>query len=194
MNKKVLNAGCGPKLPDRLQSAFRDGSWQEVRMDLVGSLTDMDQIPDRSFDAVWCSHTLEHLHTHQVPHAIRSIRRVLNPDGFALVTSPDLEPIAALISEGRGEDVAYQSPMGPITALDMLFGHGASIERGNFYMAHKTGFTADSMARHFLASGFVEVLVTKGNCFDIWALALMPSADKDTIVSDLARHGLDFNE
>jgi SAM-dependent methyltransferase len=202
MIKKVLNAGCGPQHPDRLHAAFRNGAWQEVRMDidprvspdLVGSLAGLDQIPDASFDAVWCSHSLEHLYSHEVATAIRGIFRILSPAGFALVTSPDLEPIAALIAEGRGEEVAYQSPLGPITALDMVYGHAASIERGNIYMAHNTGFTAERIARLFLQEGFVEILVTKGICFDLWALALMPNADKQQIRSDLRDSGLDFFE
>jgi ubiquinone/menaquinone biosynthesis C-methylase UbiE len=165
-----------------------------VEPDLVGSLTNMDQIADQSFDAVFCSHSLEHLHAHEVIIALQSIFRILHPAGFALITSPDLEPIAALVSQGRGEEVAYQSPIGPITALDMLFGHTASIERGNHYMAHKTGFTTERIARLFLQAGFDEVLVTKGVCFDLWVLALNPGAGKNLILSDLQKSGLDFVE
>ncbi|WP_197961149.1 class I SAM-dependent methyltransferase [Bradyrhizobium agreste] len=162
--------------------------------DIVASLEDMSQIADRSFDAVYCSHSLEHLHPHDVRSALRGIVRVLKPDGFALVTSPDLEPIAALVAQGRGEEIAYQSPLGPITALDMIYGHAASIERGNYYMAHNSGFTEDSIARLLLEARFEEVLVIKGNCYDFYALALMPQADKAQILDELHQGGLDFAE
>lgn len=165
-----------------------------VAPDIVGSLTDLDQLTDDSFDAVFCSHSLEHLHTHDVGKALRGIFRILQPTGFALITSPDLEPIAKLVSEGRGEEIAYQSSVGPITALDMIYGHAASIERGNTYMAHNTGFTADRVARLLLEAGFVEVLVTEGDCFDLWAVALMPDAEKDSILTSLDENGLDFFE
>lgn len=202
MVKKVLNAGSGPVNPERLQLAFRNGGWQEVRMDvdprvapdIVGTLEDLGQVADRSFDAVYCSHSLEHLHPHHVRHALRGIARILKTDGFALITSPDLEPIAALVAGGRGEEVAYQSPLGPITALDMIYGHAASIEKGNFYMAHNSGFTEDRIARLLLEARFDEVLVIKGNCYDFYALALMPEADKDQILSELRGGGLDFTE
>jgi SAM-dependent methyltransferase len=200
MMKKVLNAGSGPAAPDRLHPAFRNGAWQEVRLDinprvspdLIGSLEDLGQIEDNSFDAVYCSHSLEHLHQHDVVSAMRGISRILRPDGFALVTTPDLEPIAALIVQGRLEDVAYQSPAGPITALDMLYGHAASIAAGNHFMAHKTGFTEDRIARLFLEACFEEVLVIKGRSYDLFALALMPAADKARIVSELRSADLDF--
>jgi SAM-dependent methyltransferase len=198
--KKVLNAGCGPANPDRLHPAFRNGAWQEVRMDvdprvapdIVGSLEDLGQIADKSFDAVYCSHSLEHLYHHDVVFAIRGIARILRQDSFALITAPDLEPIAALVVQGRAEAVAYMSPIGPITALDMLYGHAASIAAGNQFMAHKTGFTEDRIARLLLEARFEEVQVVKGPSYDLFALALMPEADKDRIVAELRAGGLDF--
>lgn len=202
MLKKVLNAGCGPVNPERLQRSFRNGGWQEVRMDvdprvapdIIGSLEDLSQVADKSFDAVYCSHSLEHLHPHDVRSALRGIVRVLKSDGFALITSPDLEPIAALIAQGRGEEVAYESPLGPITALDMIYGHAASIERGNHFMAHNTGFTEERMARLLLEARFDEALLIKGNCYDFYALALMPQANKPHILAELRNGGLDFTE
>lgn len=198
--KKVLNAGCGPAIPDRLQRTFRNGAWQEVRMDvdprvspdIIGALEDLGQIADRSFDAVYCSHSLEHLHPHDVVSALRGTARILRPDGFALITTPDLEPIAALIVQGRAEEVAYLSPAGPITALDMVYGHAASIAAGNHFMAHNTGFTEDRIARLLLEARFEEVLVVKGQSYDLFALALMPEADRDQIVAEFRSGGLDF--
>lgn len=183
--KRVLNTGSGPFNPMKLHPAFRTGGWTEVRLDidarvspdLIGSVSDMHAlVPDAAFDAIWSSHNVEHLHTHQVLPAFRELNRVLRPDGFALVTCPDLQAIAALIVEGKAEATVYTAPAGPITTLDMLFGHGASIASGNTYMAHNTGFTADRIARLFLDAGFAEVRTGKGGFFDLWALALMPEA------------------
>ena len=165
-----------------------------VAPDIIGSLEDLGQLADNSFDAIYCSHSLEHLHPHDVTSALRGISRVLKPDGFALITTPDLLPIAALIVEGRAEDAAYQSPVGPITALDMLYGHAASIAKGNHFMAHNTGFTEDRIARLLLEARFDEVLVIKGISYDIYALALMPNVDKAQIVKELRVGGLDFTD
>lgn len=149
----------------------------QVKPDLVGSVTDMRGFaPDASFDAIWSSHNVEHLHTHEVVTGFSEFARVLKPDGFALVTCPDLEAVATLIVEGKVETTIYTSPAGPITALDMLFGHSRSIAMGNSYMAHNTGFTTDRIGRVFLDVGFSEVRTGKGQFYDLWALALMPEA------------------
>ena len=133
---RVLNAGSGPQSNQSLHPLFAPDTWVEVRFDIdptakpdiVGSITEMGSaFPPQSFDAVWSSHTLEHLHHHQVLTALTEFRRVLKPTGFALVTCPDLEAIASLILTKGPDVVAYVSPAGPITPLDMLFGHCASI-------------------------------------------------------------------
>lgn len=198
--RRVLNAGCGAYAPDRLHAAFRTLGWSETRLDIdsraapdiVGSITDLGKIDDATFDAIWCSHNLEHLHTHDVPKALAEFRRVLKPDGFALITSPDLEAVAELVVNGRIDDVAYQSPAGPITALDMLYGLSASVARGNLFMSHHTGFTADRLGRLMVNSGFAEVLAKRGTAFDVWALGLMPRANKKRLLLHLRANKLDM--
>lgn len=183
--RRVLNTGSGPLNPMKLHPVFRNGGWTEIRLDidsrvapdLVGSVSNMrGLVGDGIFDAVWSSHNVEHLHAHEVLPAFRELARVLRPDGFALVTCPDLHAIATLILEGKAESAIYTAPAGPITTIDMLFGHGPSIASGNTYMAHNTGFTADRIARYFLDVGFTEVRTGKGGFYDLWALALMPEA------------------
>jgi SAM-dependent methyltransferase len=198
--KSVLNTGCGPYAPDRLHPAFRGSDWSEVRFDIdklarpdiVGSITDLGTIGDATFDAIWCSHNLEHLHTHDVPKALSEFHRVLKPDGFALIATPDLEAIAELVVKGRLEDVAYQSPAGPITALDMIYGLSSAISNGNFFMSHHTGFTADRLGRLLIDSGFAEVLAKNGSWFDLWTLGLMPEANKESVLRHLRAHQLDL--
>jgi SAM-dependent methyltransferase len=199
-SRRVLNTGCGSYTPERLHAAFRNGGWKEVRYDIdqrvkpdiVGSITNLSGVQTASFDAIWCSHNLEHLHTYEIPKALAEFRRVLKPDGFALITTPDLEAIAELVVNGRLEDTAYQSPAGPITALDMMFGLSTAIARGNVFMAHNTGFTADRIGRVLIESDFHEVFVKRGAHFDLWALALMPEADKDTLLAQLRASNLDL--
>jgi SAM-dependent methyltransferase len=198
--KRVLNAGSGPHEVDRLHPVFRNSDWTEVRYDvdkrvkpdIVGSIVDLGSIGNATFDAIWCSHNLEHLYTHDVPKALAEFRRVLRPDGFALICTPDLETIAELVVSGHLEDVAYQSSAGSITALDMLYGFSASIERGNLFMSHHTGFTTDRLGRLLVDSGFSEVLVKRGPCYDLWALALMPKANKKNVLLHLRANMLDL--
>lgn len=198
--KRVLNAGSGPYDFDRLHPVFRNPGWKEIRYDIdkrvrpdvVGSIVDLAAIGDAAFDAVWCAHNLEHLHSHEVPKALAEFRRVLKPGGFALLCTPDLEAIAELVLDGRLEDAAYQSPAGPITALDMLYGLSVSIAQGNLFMSHHTGFTTDRLGRLLVDCGFAEVLVKRGLSYDLWAVALMPEANKQNLLVYLRANGLDL--
>lgn len=183
MHRTVLNIGSGPARPEKLHPAFRGADWRELRLDIdpavepdiIGSMTDMGgAVADGSIDAIWSSHNIEHLHAHEVPTALAEFRRVLKGDGFALITCPDIEAVAALVLENGLDAVAYVSPAGPVTPLDMLFGHGASIAAGHGFMAHRTGFTVTRLARVVLEAGFAEVRLAKGR-LDLWALCLMPN-------------------
>jgi len=198
--RRVLNAGSGPPANRHLHPIFSSSGWSEVRLDidpraaahLTGSIVDMSAlVPAQSFDAIWSSHSLEHLYAHEVPRALTEFVRVLNADGFALITSPDLETVAAMVVEQGLDHTAYMSPVGPITPHDMLFGHSASIARGMTFMAHNTGFSCASLGNLLAAAGFATVLV-KRDKFDLWALALMQNADKASIQQDLKTSGLDM--
>jgi SAM-dependent methyltransferase len=178
----VLHVGCGVAHPDKLPAAyFPLPEWRELRLDIdpgvapdiVASLTDMTPVADGSVDAVWSSHNLEHLHTHEVPQALAEFRRVLRPTGFALITLPDLQAVAELVAQDRLAEAAYVSPMGPITPLDILYGHGASLAQGNAFMGHRTGFTAKTLGAALLAAGFPRVQVARDGRFGLWAMAHM---------------------
>jgi predicted SAM-dependent methyltransferase len=203
MNKRVLHVGCGRPGPLRLHAAFRGAGWTELRLDvdpavrpdIVASITDMrDVVDNESCDALYASHTLEHLHTHDVPPALAEFRRVLAPDGFALLRSPDLAAIASALLQHGPDHVAYVAPAGPITPLDMLFGHNRSIRKGQSAMAHHTGFTEERIGRLILAAGFAEARTLPLPEFDLWAVAFMPEADVTSIIRELAQHGLRFED
>lgn len=178
--KKFLHIGCGAAPKERLPECFRTDDWQEIRLDIdkrvkpdiVASITDMSAINNGMVEAVWSSHNLEHLEDFQIPLALREIRRVLKPGGFALITLPDLGFVAKLVAEGKGDDVLYTSPAGPITPLDMMFGHQRSIANGNYFMAHRTGFTAARLKNKLAEAGFSEVRVLPGKSYDLWAVAI----------------------
>ena len=140
--KQILNAGSGPPV-DAMHPAFDWPIWQEVRIDieprnapdLVGSISDMRAVvDDKSFDAVWSSHCIEHLYDHEVQQALCEFRRILSNDGFAIISCPNLDAIAKLIVSEDIKSVAYISPAGPIRLLDMIYGHSRSVETGRVHM------------------------------------------------------------
>lgn len=182
--KTVLHVGCGAPDPQKLNRWFDlNSGWREVRLDIdpdvqpdiVASMLDMNMIADASHDALYSSHNIEHLYPHEVGVALREFGRVLKPDGFALITCPDLQAVADLIADDKLEDTAYISPAGPIAPLDMTYGLRAALARGNLFMAHRTGFTQRTLGQHLLSSGFAQVVVKRDvPAFALWALAHRP--------------------
>ncbi|MCB6177854.1 class I SAM-dependent methyltransferase [Rhodobacter sp. Har01] len=181
---RVLHVGCGAAHPDKLPEAFFPrGVWAEVRLDIdpgvapdiVASITDMAVVPTASVDAVWSAHNLEHLWAHEVRLALAEFLRVLRPGGFALVTMPDLQQVAALVAEGNLEGPAYMSALGPIAAIDMLYGFRPALAEGNAFMGHRCGFTAVSLTAHLQAAGFADVRVQRDGGYALWATAVKPA-------------------
>ena len=140
----------------------------------------MIDIKSESIDAVYSSHNIEHLYPHQVKTALQEFNRVLKKEGFALITCPDLVSTCKLISEDKLTETAYTSPAGPITPLDILYGHRQSISKGNEFMAHKTGFTTKTICNYLLEAGFLKVATKARNVyFDLWAMGKKENISKD---------------
>jgi hypothetical protein len=187
--------------PTRLHQIFRSSLWEEIRFDIdettrpdiTGSVVQLSPwVEDESCDAIWASHVLEHLAQHEVSKALGEFRRALVRTGFVLVRVPDIEAVAQFIIDGRLREIIYISPAGPITPLDMMFGHGASIARGSHAMRHGTAFTETSLAAAFIDAGFFEVRTTRTEAYEVWALAVMPSCDISQVVNDLWSTGLNL--
>ena len=179
--KNFLHVGCGPKQKSATTNGFNSEDWSEIRYDIdesvdpdyVGSMTDMSVIEGGSVDAVFSSHNIEHLYPHEVAIALGEFSRVLNDDGMVVLTCPDLQSVCELVAQDKLTEPAYVSPAGPIAPLDILYGHRASMQKGNLYMAHKCGFTQKVLVASLKNVGFISV-VSKGRgspYFDLWAIA-----------------------
>ncbi|UOD51418.1 class I SAM-dependent methyltransferase [Orrella daihaiensis] len=178
--KVLVHVGAGSPNGRPLPECFQDDEWAEVRVDInpaarpniVASVTDMAGVPTAGADAVFSSHTHEHLDDHEAEQGFEEVFRVLKPGGFLLINVPDLAQIAELILQGQADEVLYDSKAGPIRPIDMLFGHQASLKSGNGYMAHRTGFTAQRLQRFCFKVGFNDVRVRAGGNWDLWGVAV----------------------
>jgi SAM-dependent methyltransferase len=146
-----------------------------VEPDIVASIVDMANVESESVDAVWSSHNLEHVYAHEVPVVLRGFHRVLRPGGEALLTMPDLQAVGKYISRGNLEDTVYVSPAGPISALDMVFGLRSSVRQGNEFMAHRTGFSVQTLTAKLRDVGFEGVEV-RSKDLALWAQARKPAS------------------
>jgi predicted SAM-dependent methyltransferase len=178
---KLLHVGCGPKRKDHTTQGFNTPEWHEIRLDIdpsaepdvIGTMTDMSAVATASVDSVYSSHNIEHLYPHEVPLALAEFLRVLKPDGFFVVTCPDLQSVCKLVAEDKLTDAAYTSPAGPIAPIDILYGLRSSMAQGNLYMAHRCGFTQKVLTATLQAAGFksVATMARAHPYFDLWAVA-----------------------
>jgi len=185
--KRVLNVGGNDR--SITMPAHFEG-WEKVwldidpavKPDLVCDARELATLPAAQFDAVYCSHNLEHYHRHEVPKVLRGFLHVLKPEGFIHVRVPDLgELMRVVVDKGMDiDDVLYQSPAGPITVRDTIYGYGLEIERsGNDFFAHKTGFTRKSLAAMLAQCGFAQIYVGQGS-FEVIAFAFRAPPDSET--------------
>lgn len=155
MSGRALHVGCGGHaLPSWL------GDWEEVKLDInsdvepdiVASMTDLGEIGE--FDLIYSSHCLEHLHPWEVEKALSEFLRVLSTGGKLLLVLPDLEDVRPT------NEVLFVADCGPVTGLDMYFGHAESLKT-NVYMQHKTGFVKETLIEALTKAGFTGVVVNR---------------------------------
>ena len=195
--KQFLHVGCGPARKGPRTPGFAGDEWHEIRLDIdpmvapdiIASITDLSGIEPATVDAVFSSHNIEHLYPHEAPIALMDFHRVLNDDGYLVITCPDIAAVASYSAANGLDAVAYKSGMGPITPLDILYGHNASIRDGNVYMAHRTAFTRETLQKALANSGYGSVLtLSKPARFELWAIATKREQDKADVAELAARH------
>jgi Methyltransferase domain len=192
----ALHVGCGTYAREKLPPVFRDAGWREIRLDIdpdvqpdiVANLIDMRVVSDGAVDAVYSSHNIEHLYPHEVALALGEMQRVLKPTGFVFLKLPDLQEVARHVAEGNLTEPLYLSPMGPIAALDIMFGHRASLAAGNAFMAHRTGFTADTLGIALIKAGFAAAMVQRTpSAFCLTAVAFRNKPIREQMATAQAR-------
>jgi predicted SAM-dependent methyltransferase len=184
----VLNVGGNDKairIPPHYEG------WEHVLLDiqaapgvdLVHDARRLAELRPATFDAVYCSHNLEHYYPHEVPLVLAGFRHVLKNDGFVDIRVPDIAAVMrhAIAHDMELDDVLYESPAGPISVHDVIYGYGREIEAsGEDYFAHKRGFTHKSLLAALQQARFPAVWLTEPEPFAVGALAFkqQPTAEQ----------------
>jgi SAM-dependent methyltransferase len=177
--KTLLHVGCG-SLDKSALKGFNSEDWDEIRFDIdpsvypdiEGTLTDMHAVDTGSIDAIYSSHNIEHVFPHEVHTVLLEFHRVLKPDGMVVLTCPDLVSVCQAVVNDRLMDTLYESTAGPIAPIDVIYGHRDAIEKGQLYMAHKTGFTYSTLYDAFFKAGFkFNVGSARPKHFDLWIVS-----------------------
>lgn len=126
---------------------------------------------DGSFEAVYASHLLEHLHLSEGMALLRECHRVLRPGGVIRIVVPDLESAIRDYVERREHAETYRNTFLTRTRADelnsrMLFHEATPVPGGfamrtfrlhNAFHQHKWMYDAESLSAHLSAAGFREV-------------------------------------
>ncbi len=186
--KKVLNVGGNSK---EIQLPSQYTNFNHILLDIdskgmpdiVCDARKLTTLDPTQFDAVYCSHNLEHYYRHEVSLILAGFIHVLKDGGFAHIRVPDINEVMRVTIERSldVDDVLYKSQAGPITVLDVLYGYGIEIERsGQDFFAHKTGFTEKSLINALQRSGFSKIYSQTGN-LEVNAIAFKGDPDKTLI-------------
>ncbi len=186
-DRRVLNVGGGSKgvaLPPHFQD------WGQLLLDidarvgadLVGDARALrETVAANSFDAVYCSHNLEHYYRHDVDKVLQGFLHLLKAEGFAEIRVPDIGELIKLLAKDDLdiEKEIYATSVGPITAHDMFYGYAPEIEAsGQDFYAHKTGFSRDSLLRALRSNGFGEIYFAPPlSLLELHAFAFKTNAD-----------------
>ena len=188
--KILFNVGAGhPQSGARIPDAFQSAEWKEVRLDIdpanepdvIGTMLDMSAMPSESADAIYSSHTIEHLYPNEIPLAMKEFLRVLKPQGFAVITCPDLQAAAEMIAQDKLMEVAYTTGSGMVvTPFDIVYSHREYTGRDKPFMAHHCGFTLKVLNGTLKSNGFASVAgKRRARGLDLWVVAMKEQTDED---------------
>lgn len=204
--KKFLHVGCGPKRKNSTTKVFNTDDWEELTLDIdpscnpdfIGTMTDLSMIEDESFDAVYSSHNIEHLFIHDALVAVKEFNRILKKTGYVMIICPDLiSTCEQILKKGLFKPLYYTkdpktgglSKESYVSGIDILYGWRPELQKGNYYMAHKSGYDEKGLVSLFRENDFKYIFSTsRKNFFDIQLLAFKDTVDQGLGESLLREH------
>lgn len=177
----VLNVGGGSKdIPIPAHYAH----WTHLLLDIaprfgvdvVRDARELGLLDPDQFDAIYCSHNLEHYYRHDCAQVLAGFFHVLKPDGYAEIRVPDMNSVlrAAVARDLDIDDALYHTQTGqPISVHDVIYGLGSEIEQsGEDFFAHKRGFTSKSLMMALRDAGFQTIVINEhASIYEVRALA-----------------------
>lgn len=187
--KTVLNVGGHSK---GIALPHRYAGWRVVMLDvdpasgadIIMDARHLDRLPHAEFDAVYCSHALEHFSEADGELVARGFSHLLKPDGFAEVAVPNIAGLIAAAARGSMEltDTWYLwNDTLPIRVGDVLYGSQREIAGGNEYFAHKWGYSPKSLRALLNRCGFPSVALATRDEYEIIAFAFAKETSGDEI-------------
>ncbi len=192
MTKRFLNVGGGDKETE-IPNIY--SGWDHVLLDIDPAVSpdicmdarSLETIEGGQFNAVYCSHNLEHYFAHDVKKVLAGFHHVLKSDGFVEIRVPDMDALFKEIVTKKLDidDLLYQSDDGPVLVRDVIYGFGPQIEQsGVDFYAHRTGFTRKSIHAATTKAGFPYSVFTRGRHLELAVRAFKqkPNPEQATLL------------
>jgi len=146
---------------------FEDDVWTvktydaepKIEADYTGHIFKMDAIEDNSIDALWCQQIMQRYYMPHVLEALKEFKRVMRDDALLYINVPDGQLAAAHLAHENFYKPLYETPAGPITAVDIVYGYQKAILAGNRHMAHHSVFSLKQLGTLLRDAGFSDVKV-----------------------------------
>jgi predicted SAM-dependent methyltransferase len=163
-----LNIGSQDNRPDGWMSVDINPGPNGVYLDA----TNMKSIPDGAFDAVLCEHMIEHVSGLDGMAVMRSIYRILKPEGVARFVTPRLERFAKTIlnqSDDFDREIGLFADAFKNTRVESEYPNFTRVDYINLMFrewGHKYLYTCDDLAEKLRSVGFRSVTETLPNAVD----------------------------
>jgi SAM-dependent methyltransferase len=175
--KVVLHLGWMSALEGRLTPLFPAEEWREIRFDcdarakpdILGRLDKFEGIADGSIDVVYAPQLIQRFPLPGVPLIIREMMRVLKDGGRAIITAPNAQIAATYLANNQPFQPLYETKLGPITPIDLLYGLRAGIVQGENHYQHRSGYTYEQMGLLLRDAGFTNIAVQR-KAYEITAI------------------------
>ena len=184
--RKVLNVGGNSKkIPLPIQYETFEHLLLDIDPtgdpDVLCDSRELTKLNGEQFDMIYCSHNLEHYYEHDVRLVLTGFMHVLKSGGGIHLIVPDMQTVFQTIIEKKLDidDVLYESALGPIRVIDVIYGYSKQIESsGVDFFAHKTGFSIKSLTQVLINAGFQNIHGQRSG-FNLILIAFKNKPDKE---------------
>jgi glycosyltransferase involved in cell wall biosynthesis len=122
----------------------------EAMPDLVARVDALPMVPDASVDEIEACHLFEHLSLHEAHKALREWARVLKPGGRLFLELPNFDACVRMLGQARDQP-------GYDFGMFGIFGWPPEVERDGDALAHRWGWTPETLTAALEAAGFEQV-------------------------------------
>ena len=190
--KRVLNVGGSSK---SIPISARFDGWQQdlldvdprFGVDVVMDARALTNLPG-GYDAVYCSHTLEHFTEDDAQKVLAEFLHILKDEGFAEIRVPDFKAACTAAVERNVElnETLYTINGFDVSLRHIIFGHESEVKRsGKDYWAHKNVYTPKTLAQDLQRAGFAGAVIAPGDHkkddFDIVAFAFKTPQPRERV-------------